>query len=401
MMRSRRLFWGAAFLGGLSALALCAPWLGLRDPDAQPDGLVLRDLAPGSRVHAVALADGTLRYAHEVRQLREGTVELRRGTQWLRLSPAELAGSQPTDWHRRPFFLLGTDGFGRDLLSRLLHGARISLFVGLFAAALALSVGALVGSVSGMAGGWVDGTLMRLTDLALSVPRLFLALMFIALWGSSLTTTIIVLGGTTWMAAARLVRGEILSLRDRDFVHAARAAGARPWRLGLLHLLPAAMAPLLVEGVLRVGDTILLEAALSFLGLGVPPPTASWGNLIADGRGSLLDAWWIATFPGIAIAATVVALNLIGDAVQEGFGRGRRLGKSTKTADVRSLKRGATRFLPSAHRAAASKWIDLPAKEQADGPASTPPPPGSGKQPVTSGPTPDTTHAGTASEDHR
>jgi peptide/nickel transport system permease protein len=161
---------------------------------------------------------------------------------------------------------------------------------------------------------------MRFTDVVLAVPRLFLALMLVAIYEASIATTVIVLGCTTWMAAARLVRGEVLSLREREFVQAARAAGAAPHRLGLLHLLPSALAPVLVEGALRVGDTILLEASLSFLGLGGQPPSASWGNLVADGRGSLLDSWWIATFPGLAIALTVIALNLLGDAARERLG---------------------------------------------------------------------------------
>jgi peptide/nickel transport system permease protein len=151
----------------------------------------------------------------------------------------------------------------------------------------------------------------------LSIPRLFLALMLVALYGPSTRTTILVLGFTTWMAAARLVRGEILSLKERDFIQAARASGIGTLRLGLLHLLPAASLPLLVEGALRVGETILLEAALSFLGLGVPAPAPSWGNLVADGRSSILDAWWISTLPGIAIALTVIALNLLGDSARE------------------------------------------------------------------------------------
>jgi peptide/nickel transport system permease protein len=361
-MRDRRIRWGAGFLCALAAVAIAAPWLGFRDPTAQPDGLVLRDLPPLSRVDAVVLADGTLRYAHEAIQRGDGSVDLRRGERWLRLAPTELSGPEPSEWHRRPWFVLGTDGFGRDLLSRLVFGARVSLFVGLVAATLALVLGTFVGFLAGLFGSWLDGLLMRLTDLALSVPRLFLALMFVALWGSSLVTTIVVLGATSWMVAARLVRGEILSLRDRDYVQAARAAGARPWRLGWSHLLPGAMAPLLVEGVLRVGETILLEAALSFLGLGVPPPTASWGNLIADGRGSLIDAWWIATFPGLAIAATVVALNLIGDAIQERLTPRHRQSAGADRVESPKLIREAPDHAPaSPSPVSGDKWIDLPA----------------------------------------
>jgi peptide/nickel transport system permease protein len=153
---------------------------------------------------------------------------------------------------------------------------------------------------------------MRGTDVVLSIPRLFLAIMLVAIYRPSLATTVLVLGFTTWMPAARLVRGQVLSVRERDFVRAARAAGVPPLRLALFHVLPVAMTPLLVEGPLRVGETILLEAALSFLGLGVPAPDPSWGNLVADGRNSLMDAWWISTFPGIAIAITVVALIVLG-----------------------------------------------------------------------------------------
>jgi peptide/nickel transport system permease protein len=158
---------------------------------------------------------------------------------------------------------------------------------------------------------------MRAVDLVLSVPRLFLALLLVALYRPSLVTTVGVLGVTSWMVAARLVRAEFLSLREREYVLAARAAGARSVRVGLLHVMPAALSPVLVEAALRVGDTILLEAALSFLGLGVQAPTPSWGNMVADGRGMLASAWWVSTLPGLAIALTVVALNLLADAARE------------------------------------------------------------------------------------
>jgi peptide/nickel transport system permease protein len=327
-VKDARLRLGAGFLVTLAAVAVIAPWVPLRDPDAQPDTLVLRNLPPLARADAIVLADGDVIHAHEIRPDAVGGVEYRRGERWRILPEAALASS---DWHRRPIYLLGTDSFGRDLLSRLVWGARISLAVGLMAALFSVTLGGTVGLAAGLFGGWVDAVLMRLTDLALSIPRLFLILFLIAIYRPSLTTTIIVIGATTWMAAARLVRGEIVSLRERDWVHAARSAGAPAWRIALVHLLPAAMPPLLVEGTLRVGHTILLEASLSFLGLGVPPPMASWGSLVADGRDRLLDAWWISTFPGLAIAATVIALSLVSDSKRDP--RGKRAGKSSNHAD--------------------------------------------------------------------
>jgi len=314
-VRDRRIHWGAGFLAACAALATLAPWLPIRDPEAQPDTLVLRNLHPLARVDVLALADGRRVYADEVRTGLDGALEYRRGARWTGLGPPGMDVKRDS-----AVFVLGTDAFGRDMLSRLIHGARISLAVGLVAASIALVVGGGVGLVSGLLGGWTDAALMRLTDLASSIPRLFLVLLLVALYRPSIATTIVVLGATTWMAAARMVRGEVLSLRERDYVHAARIAGAPPWRVGVFHVLPPVTAVLAVEGALRFGQSVLLEASLSFLGLGVPPPAASWGSLVADGRDRLLDAWWISTLPGLAIAGTVIALSLLGDGLRDRLG---------------------------------------------------------------------------------
>lgn len=314
---SRSAIAGLVFLALVAAATLLAPALPLRDPADQPDGLVLRDLPPWSRVEAVRFRDGSIRYAHEVREGADGSLEIRRGAEWERIPADRLAAGPARGARLRPLFVLGTDGYGRDLLSRIVHGARVSLAVGLLAALGAVVLGGAVGTVAGLLGGAADAVLMRAADVALAVPRLFLLLLLVALYGPSLAGTVLVLAGTSWMNAARLVRAEVLSLRERDYVRASTAAGAGPFRLAARHLLPGAAAPLLVEATLRVGQCMLLEASLSFLGLGVPPPTASWGSIVADGRDAIPSAWWISTLPGVAIAATVLAVNALGEGLRE------------------------------------------------------------------------------------
>jgi peptide/nickel transport system permease protein len=300
--------WGAVLIGAWAIAAVLAPVRPLRDPSAQPDGLVLRTLPPLARAWEVRLPDGTRRYAHEVRRAEDGRATMRRGASW-----SELPDGAQT--HRRTF-VLGTDLLGRDLLSRLVWGARASLLAGGLAALVALILGTAVGLTAGIAGGWTDAVLMRITDGALSVPRLFLLVLLSALFRPSLPLAVLAIGGTSWMVAARLVRGEVLALSERPFVQAARSAGARPLRLAALHVLPAIATLVAVEASLRFGQSVLLEGSLSFLGLGVPPPTPTWGGLIADGRDRLLDAWWIAFWPGAALAGVVVATQWIADGVQ-------------------------------------------------------------------------------------
>lgn len=212
---------------------------------------------------------------------------------------------------------LGTDQLNRDMLARVVVGGRISLSVAVLAVLLSLTLGAAVGLVAGYAGGWVDAILMRGVDAALAIPRLFVLLLLLVVWEHiPLGALILVIGTTGWFATSRLVRGEVLRLRHEPFVTASEALGATGWRTIARHLLPNAAGPLLVAATLGVGDVILLEAGLSFLGLGVQPPTPSWGGMVLEARPLIVTAPWTAIFPGAAIVLTVLSVNLLGDALQ-------------------------------------------------------------------------------------
>lgn len=222
------------------------------------------------------------------------------------------------------FHLLGTDRFGRDVWARLVYGARVSLGVGALATVLSVALGMAIGAAAGYWRGWLGVSLLGLTDFALALPRVVLLLLLASLWEPSAGLTIVVLGLTGWMTIARLVHAEVRALAARPFVESAVGLGARDFRILLRHILPNALTPVIVAAALGLGNAILLEAGLSFLGLGVQPPTPSWGNLIASGRDTLVNAPWVATAPGLALVLVVVAATLLGDAVRDRLEPGRR-----------------------------------------------------------------------------
>jgi peptide/nickel transport system permease protein len=216
-----------------------------------------------------------------------------------------------------PAHWFGTDQIGRDVLSRMLYGARISMAVGIVSVGIAVIIGTLIGTVAAFYGGRVDELLMRFVDLMLNFPRFFLLLTLIAFLRPSIWVIMAVIGLTGWMGLARLVRSEILSLKEREFVLSARALGVPDRRIMLRHILPNALVPVLVSATLGVAGAILAESGLSFLGLGVQPPTPSWGNILIDGKANIEIAWWLSVFPGMAILVTVLAYNLLGEGLRD------------------------------------------------------------------------------------
>jgi peptide/nickel transport system permease protein len=266
---SRLARWSAGTLLLLAVAAVLVPLLAPQDPVAVGDVLGARLLPPGSR---------------------------------------DAAG------HLHP---LGTDAFGRDLFARMMHAGRISLAVGVAGSLLAAAAGTLVGALAAWRGGAVDRTAMAVADALLAIPRLVLLLLCAALWAPGLTTVVVILVATGWLGVARLVRAEVLGARERPYVEAARALGVSGRRVLLRHVMPNTLGPAIVAATLGVGNAILLESGLSFLGLGVQPPTPSWGNMIAGGRELIVTAPWVAIAPGLALVVTVLACTLLGDELRD------------------------------------------------------------------------------------
>lgn len=273
LLADRRAAAGLALLAVIALVAVAAPLLSTGDPNVQGDVVRTRFLAP-----LTTGPDGT-------------------------------------------FHLLGTDRFGRDLWTRLLYGARISLGVGLLATAISMTLGVAVGTIAGVARGPLRSGLLAVTDFALALPRVVLLLLLASLWQPSAGLVVVVLGVTGWMPVARLVHGEARTIVARPFVESAVALGARRRRVVLRHVLPNTLTPVFVAAALGFGNAILLEAGLSFLGLGVQPPAASWGNMIASGRDTLVNAPWVAAAPGVALVLVVVGCTLLGDAVRDAMQR--------------------------------------------------------------------------------
>jgi len=230
----------------------------------------------------------------------------------LRLKPPGFQSSQGTHW-------FGTDHLGRDIASRIIYGSRVSLQISLIAVSIAATLGILIGLLTGYFRGTVDSLFMRLADIQLAFPFILLIIAVVSVLGPSMQNIIIVLGITGWVVFARIVRSEVLSLREREFITASRALGSSQAKILFLHLLPNVGASCIVIATLEIARMIMVEAGLSFLGLGIPPPTPCWGGALADGRTYLFTSWWLATFPGIALMLTILGVNMMGDWLREFF----------------------------------------------------------------------------------
>jgi peptide/nickel transport system permease protein len=304
----RPLLWGAAVAVGVAGACLLGGLLGRGSDRFDPVRTAF--LPPGSRVTTVLLADGTFAAAPTV-SVGADEVVVGAGPGALAVPRARVAAIGS---HR---YWLGSDRFGRDLLVMLVSGGRLSIAIAATSLLVAVVLGLGVGLAAASAGGWLDQVLMRLVDGLLAFPMLFLLILVAAVFDPGPTALVAVLGLTSWMSLARLVRGQVLALREEPFVLAAQVAGSQWYRIWWQHYLPHLVGPVAQDAALRLGDLIIAEATLSFLGLGVPSTIPTWGSLVADGQRVLAQAWWLATLPGLAIVALVVSLSLVGDGLQE------------------------------------------------------------------------------------
>ena len=360
-MRQTIALYASAVIFILYSLAFLAPFIAPFSPYDQQDFLVTAYQPPFARLNALVLKQpktliiplqtgngrtvqlanslisdfqklktrnepNSVRFVNEYRIDGENVI-YRQGIRTKTIAMNELAGSgkkgaeavsnQQPDFVVTRTFVFGTDQYGRDILSRVIYGSKISLSIGFLVVLISVTLGTIIGVSSGYFGGWIDAVMMRIVDILIAFPALFLILIIIATFGNSIYLIVITLSFTGWMGVARIVRSQVLSLKEQEFILAAKSLGLSHMRIIFRHLAPNTLTPVIIAATLRIGSIILTEAGLSFLGLGVQPPTPSWGNIINEGRDSLLNYWWISTFPGIAILTTVVCFNLIGDGVSD------------------------------------------------------------------------------------
>ena len=303
---------GLAMLALMLLAGIAGPWLAPHDPLAQTDPVAARHLPPGTVRYAVVDGDEQL-LVESASPNAEGMTVVRLG-ETRQLSRRAL--DTPPRKHR---FLLGSDHFGRDVLSRLLYGARITFFITFVAGFLSFTLGIAVGTLAARGGKVIDAVVMRAVDGLLAFPWIFLVMTIGAFFQAenNATALAVVIGASSWMGVSRLVRSEILRLDQETFVLAARATGAHPVRVFFRHLLPHTLTPLTVQVSLAIGGIVAVEAALSYLGIGIHVPTPTWGNMIKDGQPFLLNAWWVSLFPAMALTMTVLALALISDGVRD------------------------------------------------------------------------------------
>ncbi len=313
MSRSRRLEIGVTGLSLLVVACMLGPVVLPAPPGADPAHAAL--LPPGTAVTEVVVDNGRTLVSPSVR-IAGDTVVVDGPRRPATVDISTVIAIRETR------FWLGSDRFGRDVLSQLLAGGRISISIAALAALIALLVGTTVGLSAATGGRVVDAVLMRLVDALMAFPVLFLLILLATVFRPGPLVLVSVLGMSSWMGLARLVRGQVLTLRGRTFVLAARAAGSSPLRTWRTHFLPNLAGPLSQDTALRLGDLVLAEATLSFLGLGIPPDIPTWGAMVAQGHRVMIDGWWLATLPGFAIAALVISLALIGDGIQERLVRG-------------------------------------------------------------------------------